>query len=83
MRILLILIIIIAAFVVIQAHRHGCRYDSTLINCVLGKSRGEAPASGETSQPTPAPAPETPAPATPPAEPAPATPPTPATPPAQ
>jgi hypothetical protein len=78
MRILLILIIIIAAFVVIQAHRHSCKYDSTLINCVLGKSRGEAPASGETSQPAPAPetpAPATPAPATPPAEPAPATPP--------
>jgi hypothetical protein len=71
MRILLILIIIIAAFVVIQAHRHGCKYDSTLINCVLGKSRGEAPASGETSQPAPAPetpAPATPAPATPPAQ---------------
>jgi hypothetical protein len=71
MRILLILIIIIAAFVVIQAHRHHCKYDSTLISCVLGKSG--APAGGETSQP--APAPETPAPATPPAEPAPATPP--------
>ena len=73
MRVLLILIIIIAAFVVIQAHRHHCKYDSTLISCVLGKSGGGAPAGGETSQP--APTPETPAPATPPAEPAPATPP--------
>jgi hypothetical protein len=75
MRIILILIVIAAVFVVVQAHRHGCKYDATLISCVMGKSGGEAPAGGgETSQP--APAPETPAPAAPPpAEPAPATPP--------
>ena len=38
MRILLILLVIIAVFVVVQAQRHGCKYDATLINCVLGKA---------------------------------------------
>ena len=64
MRILLILLVIIAVFVVVQAQRHGCKYDATLINCVLGKA--ETP-TAETPPPpppaeTPAPAPETPAP---------------------
>jgi hypothetical protein len=67
MRVLLILIVIIAVFVVVQAQRHGCKYDATLINCVLGKSGGEAPATTEAPAPeTPAPeapAPESPAPA--------------------
>ena len=66
MRILLILIVIAAVLVVVQAQRHHCKYDGTLINCVLGKSGGETPApaaGGET--PAPAPAPETPAPAAP------------------
>lgn len=65
MRILLILLVIIAVFVVVQAQRHGCKYDATLINCVLGKA--ETP-TAETPPPpaeTPAPAPETPAPAAP------------------
>lgn len=67
MRILLILLVIIAVFVVVQAQRHGCKYDATLINCVLGKT--ETP-TAETLPPpppaeTPAPAPETPAPAAP------------------
>jgi hypothetical protein len=64
MRILLILIVIAAVFVVVQAQRHGCKYDATLINCVLGKSGGEMPAA-ETPPPPPAaeiPAPEAPAP---------------------
>jgi hypothetical protein len=67
MRILLILIVIAAVFVVVQAQRHGCKYDGTLINCVLGKSRGEMPAT-ETPPPPPAaeaPAPEAPAPESP------------------
>jgi hypothetical protein len=73
MRILLILIVIIAVFVVVQAQRHGCKYDATLINCVLGKSGGEMPATEAPPAPeTPAPAapaaPETPAPAQPPAQ---------------
>jgi hypothetical protein len=73
MRIILILIVIAALFVVVQAHRHGCKYDGTLMSCVMGKS-GRTPASTDTSQP--APAPEAPPPAAPPpAEPAPATPP--------
>ena len=38
MRILLILLVIIAIFVVVQAKRHDCKYDGTLINCVLGKA---------------------------------------------
>ena len=44
MRILLILIIIAAVFVVFRAQTHGCKYDATLISCVLGKSGGEQPA---------------------------------------
>ena len=60
MRILLILIVIAAVFVVVQAQRHGCKYDATLINCVLGKS-GEAP-TAETPPPPPPPAAETPSP---------------------
>jgi hypothetical protein len=62
MRILLILIVIAAVFVVVQAQRHGCKYDGTLINCVLGKSGGEMPMTETPSAPE-TPAPETPAPA--------------------
>ncbi len=67
MRILLILIIIAAVFVVVQAQRHGCKYDATLINCVIKGTEAEAerPAAETPAAPeTPAPAPaETPAPA--------------------
>jgi hypothetical protein len=59
MRILLILILIAAGLIVWQAQKHGCKYDATLINCVMG--RGEQPAA-ETPAPAPAPAPEAPAP---------------------
>jgi hypothetical protein len=62
MRILLILIVIAAVFVVFQAQKHGCKYDATLINCVLGKSGGEAPMTKAPPAPE-APAPETQAPA--------------------
>lgn len=66
MRILLILIVIIAVLVVVQAQRYHCKYDATLINCVLGKSGGETPAPATGGAETPAPAPEAPAaPATP------------------
>ena len=51
MRILLILIIIAAVFVVVQAQRHGCKYDATLISCVFGTGEeqpaAEAPAETE------------------------------------
>ncbi|HKA64965.1 MAG TPA: hypothetical protein VKD00_04460, partial [Methyloceanibacter sp.] len=57
--------------IVWQAHKHGCKYDATLINCVMGKSGGEQPAA-ETPAPAPAPAPEAPAPAPAPEAPAPA-----------
>jgi hypothetical protein len=40
---------------------HGCKYDATLINCVLGKSGGAQPAA-EAPAPAPEPAPEAPAP---------------------
>ena len=60
MRILLILIVIAAVIVVVRAQSRGCKYDATLINCVLGKSGGEMPAS---ETPPPPPATETPAPA--------------------
>jgi hypothetical protein len=68
MRIILILIVIVAVLVVVQAQRHHCKYDGTLINCVLGKSGGETPAPAPSTggAETPAPAPEAPsAPATP------------------
>ena len=38
MRILLILIVIAAVIVVVRAQSRDCKYDGTLINCVLGKS---------------------------------------------
>ena len=66
MRILLILLVIIAIFVVVQAKRHDCKYDGTLINCVLGKA---GTPTAETPPPPPPPPPaETPAPAAPPAQ---------------
>ena len=55
----------IAIFVVVQAKRHDCKYDGTLINCVLGK--GGTP-TAETPPPPPPPPAETPAPAAPPAQ---------------
>jgi len=63
MRILLILIIIAAIFVVVQAQRHGCKYDATLIDCVLKGTAADqpTPASEPAAPETPAPAPETPA----------------------
>lgn len=61
MRILLILILIAAGLIVWQAHKHNCKYDATLINCVLGKSGGEQPAA-EAPAPAPEAAPEAPAP---------------------
>ena len=63
MRILLILIVIAAVLVVVQAQRHGCKYDKTLINCVLGKSGGEMPAAQTPPPAAETPAPEAPAPA--------------------
>ena len=65
MRILLILIIIAAVFVVYRAQTRGCKYDATLINCVLGKS-------GARRRQPMTPPPETPAPETPAETPAPA-----------
>ena len=63
MRILLILIVIAAVLVVVQAQRHGCKYNSTLINCVLGKSGGGMPAAETPPPAAETPAPEAPAPA--------------------
>jgi hypothetical protein len=63
MRILIVLIVIAAVFVVVQAQRHGCKYDATLFSCVIGKSGGETPAGDNTTPPPPPP--ETPAPAAP------------------
>ncbi len=64
MRILLILIIIAAVFVVVQAQRHDCKYDATLINCVFGGADvGGSPATPAADAPADAetPAAETPA----------------------
>ena len=58
MRILLILIVIAAVFVVVQSQRHNCKWgEPGWFDCVIGKSATEVPAAE-----TPAPAPETPSP---------------------
>ena len=79
MRILLILILAVAAYVVWQAQKHGCRYDATLIDCVFKGRRatgGGSACTGRrdagTSAEAPAPAPEAPAPEAPAEAPAPA-----------
>jgi len=60
MRILLILIVIAAVFVVVQSQRHNCKWgEPGWFDCVIGKSATEVPAA-ETPAPAPAPAPETP-----------------------
>lgn len=70
MRILLILIVIAAIFVVVQSQRHDCKWgEPGWFDCVIGQKAG-TPATTETPEPTPppaaeAPAPETPAPETP------------------
>jgi hypothetical protein len=57
MRILLILIIIAAIFVVVQSQRHDCKWgEPGWFDCVIGKTASEMPAS------TPASPPETPEP---------------------
>ena len=57
MRILLILIVIAAVFVVVQSQRHNCKWgEPGWFDCVIGKSASEMPAAE-----TPAPA-ETPSP---------------------
>jgi len=67
MRLILILLVLIAAFVVIQSHRHGCSFGKEgWMDCVMGKSTEATPAAETPASP---PAAETPAPA--PAEPAP------------
>ena len=69
MRLILILLVLIAAFVVIQNHRHNCSFGQEgWMGCVMGKSTEATPAASEAPA-APAPAAE-PAPA--PAEPAPA-----------
>jgi len=69
MRLILILLVLIAAFVVIQSHRHGCSFGQEgWMVCVMGKSTEATPPAAE----TPAPPPAEPAPAPAPAEPAPA-----------
>jgi hypothetical protein len=55
MRILLILIVIAAVFVVVQSQRHNCKWgEPGWFDCVIGKTAKEMPAAE-----TPAPAPET------------------------
>lgn len=63
MRIILILILAVAAYVVWQAQKHGCKYDATLINCVFKGSGGEQPAAETPAPPAEAPAPAAEAPA--------------------
>jgi hypothetical protein len=71
MRILLILIVIAAIFVVVQSQRHDCKWGETgWFDCVIGK-KAEMPAEQPAPPPPPpppaaeTPAPETPAPAAP------------------
>ena len=61
MRILLILIVIAAVFVVVQSQRHNCKWgEPGWFDCVIGKSASEMPAA-ETPPAPEAPAPEAPA----------------------
>jgi hypothetical protein len=65
MRILLILIVLAAIFVVVQSQRHNCKWgEPGWFDCVIGRT-AVTPATTETPPPPPPPA-ETPAPATPP-----------------
>ena len=65
MRIILVLIIIAAIFVVVQNQRHGCKWGEPnwqgWFDCVIGKTATttETPAS-DTPTPAPAPAPQNP-----------------------
>jgi outer membrane biosynthesis protein TonB len=66
MRILLILIVLAAVFVVVQSQRHDCKWgEPGWFDCVIGR-KAETPVEtpAPAPEPTPAPAPEpTPAPA--------------------
>ena len=73
MRIILILIVLAAIFVVVQSQRHDCKWgEPGWFDCVIGRT-AEAPAPAPAPEPTPAPqpapapepTPETPAPETP------------------
>jgi hypothetical protein len=72
MRILLILIVIAAIFVVVQSQRHDCKWgEAGWFDCVIGKKAETMPAEQPAPPPPPpppaaeTPAPETPAPAAP------------------
>jgi hypothetical protein len=53
MRIILLLIIIVAIFAVVQTKRHNCEWGdfSPWLNCVIGKTASETPASMPASTP--------------------------------
>lgn len=59
MRLLLIVLIAVVAFVVVQNYRHGCKFgEANWFDCVLGREAVTAtPTSGETP-PAPPPAPQ-------------------------
>ncbi len=56
MRILLILLILAAAFALVQSHRHNCTFgDAGWFDCVLGRSATiQTPAATDTPAPAPA-----------------------------
>lgn len=69
MRLLLIVLIALAAFAVVQSYRHGCKFgaDQAWVNCVLGRTAvatapapapEPAPAPAAEPEPAPAPAPQ-------------------------
>jgi hypothetical protein len=59
MRLLLILLIAVAAFAAVQSYRHQCKFaaDAAWVDCVLGRGAESTTTSGES--PAPSPAPET------------------------
>jgi len=64
MRLILILLVLIAAFAVIQSQRHGCSFGQEgWMGCVMGKSTEATPAAEMPAPAAPAPAPAEPAPA--------------------
>ena len=73
MRLILILVVLIAAFVVVQNHRHGCSFGQAgWMGCLMGSSTEATPASSEAPAPAAEPAAPAAEPAAPAAEPAPA-----------
>jgi hypothetical protein len=61
MRLLLIVLIAVAAFAAVQSYRHQCKFgvDAAWLDCVLGRGAESTTTSTPGESPAPSPAPET------------------------